>query len=148
VGSCFALDLALPVRGPATATAAAPTPWAAPVSLALSVLLVEDHPDVAEALAGLMQAWGCRVQRAGHALAALPLLEAHAFDVAVLDIDLPGVDGFELASLLKGRVPRLVALTARSDAASEVQARLAGFDLFLRKPAEAEALRAALGAGV
>lgn len=150
VGSCFTLELSLPMHGPAAASEAAPAPEpaTAPAALSLRVLLVEDHPDVAEALAGLMQAWGCRVQRAEHALAALPLLEAQAFDVAVLDIDLPGVDGFELAGLLKGRVPHLVALTARADADSEAQAARAGFDRFLRKPAEAEALRAALRAGV
>ena len=147
VGSCFTLEISLPVHGPATATGKTPEPMVAPAALSLRVLLVEDHPDVAEALTGLMQAWGCQVRRAEHALAALPLLEAQVFDVAVLDIDLPGIDGFELAGLLKGRVPRLVALTARADAGSEAQAVRAGFDHFLRKPADTEALRAALRAG-
>jgi CheY-like chemotaxis protein len=111
----------------------------------LAVLLVEDHPDVAEALVGLMRTWGCRVERAAHALEALPLLEAQQFDVAVLDIDLPGVDGFQLAGLLRGRVPRLVALTARAEADSAARAAEAGFAVFLRKPAEPAELRAALG---
>jgi len=99
---------------------------------------------VAEALVGLMRTWGCRVERATHALEALPLLDAQQFDVAVLDIDLPGVDGFQLAGLLRGRVPRLVALTARADADSAARADAAGFDVFLRKPAEPAELRAAL----
>lgn len=144
-GSRFSLVLDLPVLGQATEVQT-PVDTAEPERspLGLAVLLVEDHPDVAEALAGLLTAWGCRVARAAHALDALAQLESHRFDVAVLDIDLPGIDGFELASLLRGRVPRLLALTARADADSEAQAAAVGFDVFLRKPADPGALRRAL----
>lgn len=145
LGSRFALQIAAPALGAALAgVEAAGLPMPSIPRIELAVLLVEDHPDVAEALVGLMRTWGCRVERATHALEALPLLDAQQFDVAVLDIDLPGVDGFQLAGLLRGRVPRLVALTARADADSAARADAAGFDVFLRKPAEPAELRAAL----
>jgi CheY-like chemotaxis protein len=88
------------------------------------------------------------VVHSAHALEALAQIDQHLFEVAVLDIDLPGLDGFELAKLIRagGRIPRLVALTARDDAACEALALEAGFDVFLRKPAPPEALRAALRA--
>lgn len=147
VGSCFRLQLELEVLGGSDADADEPAAdTAARAPLGLSVLLVEDHPDVAAALSGLLATWGCRVRHAAHALEALAHVEHQRFDVAVLDIDLPGLDGFELAGLLRGRVPRLLALSARSDADSETRALAAGFERFLRKPAEPETLRAALRA--
>ncbi|WP_395791791.1 ATP-binding protein [Aquimonas sp.] len=150
-GSCFRLLLTLPVLGPAQTENLADPDALEPPSMAglpETVLLVEDHPDVAQALAGLMRAWGCNVVHSAHALEALAQIDQHLFEVAVLDIDLPGLDGFELAKLIRagGRIPRLVALTARDDAACEALALEAGFDVFLRKPAPPEALRAALRA--
>ena len=55
---------------------------------------------------------------------------------ALLDLDLPGLDGIALARMLRaqGFVAPLLAVTARSDADAETQARAAGFDDFLRKP--------------
>jgi CheY-like chemotaxis protein len=145
VGSCFRLQLDLEVLGVSAADAGEPVVEAVVrAPLGLSVLLVEDHPDVAAALSGLLATWGCRVRHAAHALEALAQVEHQRFDVAVLDIDLPGLDGFELAGLLRGRVPRLLALSARSDAESEARALAAGFERFLRKPAEPDTLRAAL----
>jgi len=146
VGSVFSLSLALPVLGPAAleSEATPELPNRRPALTALRVLLVEDHLDVADALAGLMSRWGCEVAHAPHALQALALVEQQRFDVAVLDIDLPGVNGFELARLLEGRVERRVALTARGDVEAEAQALAAGFDVFLRKPTEPDVLREAL----
>jgi CheY-like chemotaxis protein len=69
-------------------------------------------------------------------LAALAEVAARDFDAALLDLDLPGMDGLALARLLRARGMRmpLLAITARSDADAETQARAAGFDGFLRKP--------------
>lgn len=153
-GCRFVLQIGVPMLGPAAprpnrdamALEAVVAETPAVQSMDVSVLLVEDSPDVAEALAGLMSTWGCRVTCAAHALEALPLLDSVRFDVAVLDIDLPGIDGFELASLMRSRVPRLLALTARGDAESEARAAEAGFHRFLRKPADPIVLRAALAA--
>jgi len=59
-----------------------------------------------------------------------------AFDAALLDLDLPGVDGFALARQLRaqGFTRPLIAITARADADAEPDALAAGFDGFVRKP--------------
>ena len=69
------------------------------------------------------------------------------FDAALLDLDLPGMDGLALARMLRtqGFTAPLLAVTARSDAQAEAQARAAGFDAFLRKPVTGAMLARALG---
>lgn len=117
---------------------------------ALRLLLVEDDPIVAEVMRGLLREQGHAVTHVAHGLAALSEIAARQFDAALLDLDLPGVDGLALARMLRAqgfRAP-LLAVTARSDADAETQARADGFDAFLRKPVTgaqlAEALAAAL----
>jgi CheY-like chemotaxis protein len=86
------------------------------------------------------------VVHAAHGLAALGETTRHTFDAALLDLDLPGMDGLSLAKLLRARgfnAP-LLAVTARSDADAEAHARAAGFDGFLRKPVTGELLAQAL----
>jgi CheY-like chemotaxis protein len=102
----------------------------------LSILLVEDDPVVAEVMTGLLRAHGHAVHHASHGLAALAEASMARHDVALLDLDLPGMDGFTLARQLRARgfTAPLVAVTARADAESEPDARAAGFDDFLRKP--------------
>lgn len=70
------------------------------------------------------------------------------FDVALLDLDLPGLDGFALASQLRqlGHRFPLLAVTARVDSAAETRAQAAGFDGFLRKPVTADLLVEAIAA--
>ncbi len=143
-GACFRVELPLPairVPGPA----AAPT---APVAVARRVLLVEDEPLVAEVVTALLQRQGHRVVHAPQALAALAELEAGGFDLALLDLDLPGIDGFALARLVRvrGHALPMLALTARSDADAEPAARAAGMDGFLRKPVTGDMLAGALAA--
>ena len=130
----------------AAASAAAPAGRAVP--LALQLLLVEDDPIVAEAMAGLLRAQGHAVTHVGHGLGALTEAATRRFDAALLDLDLPGMDGLALASALRGRgfAAPLLAVTARSDGDAEAQARAAGFDGFLRKPVTGEMLGQALEA--
>ncbi|MBU8976610.1 response regulator [Lysobacter sp. MMG2] len=102
----------------------------------LSLLLVEDDPTVAEVIYGLLRAQGHRVVHVAHALAALAEATTGGFDAALLDLDLPGMDGFALAQQLRlqGFTRPLLAITARADAEVEPQATAAGFQGFLRKP--------------
>ena len=67
--------------------------------------------------AGLLSARGHEVVHAGHALAALREISAGDFDVGLLDLDLPGLSGFELAQHLRnqGYMLPLLAVTARTD---------------------------------
>jgi len=114
----------------------------------LRILLVEDDPTVADVIAGLLRARGHQVVHALHGLAALAEVAAWSFDIGLLDLDLPALDGLALATQLRGQGHHfpLVAVTARSDAAAEQQARAAGFDGFLRKPVTGEMLVAAIAA--
>jgi signal transduction histidine kinase len=102
----------------------------------LSLLLVEDDPIVAEVISGLLRAQGHRVTHAAHGLSALTEAATASFDAALLDLDLPGMDGLALAEHLRaqGFSRPLLAITARADADAEPQATAAGFHGFLRKP--------------
>jgi len=77
--------------------AAAPTEPAA-VPAGLSVLLVEDEPEVLRVVQAFLEAWGCRVTAASHAQAALDALARERFDLLLSDVVLgPGLRGTELA---------------------------------------------------
>jgi signal transduction histidine kinase/ActR/RegA family two-component response regulator len=110
------------------------------------VLLVEDDPTVAEVLTGLLRQQGHRVVHAAHGLAALTEAAVGRFDAALIDLDLPGIDGCALAGQLRiaGFAAPMLAITARADADAEPQAMAAGFVGFLRKPTTGERLRAAI----
>src|SRR5690606_19962309 len=69
----------------------------------LSLLLVEDDPIVAEVIAGLLRGQGHAVVHAGHGLAALAESSMTRFDAALLDLDLPGLDGLSLARQLRAQ---------------------------------------------
>jgi signal transduction histidine kinase/ActR/RegA family two-component response regulator len=150
-GSCFSVRLPLPADraiGPAADTAALrPTGEARGAARRpLALLLVEDDPVVAEVMLGLLGAQGHRVHHAPQALTALTLLKTERIDVGLLDLDLPAVDGFELATLIRqnGWTLPLIAVTARADAVSERRARAAGMDGYLRKPVTGAMLAEAL----
>lgn len=115
---------------------------------ALRLLLVEDDPIVVEVMLGLLHEQGHAVTHAAHGLAALTEVVLHSFDAALLDLDLPGMDGLALARALRaqGFTEPLLAVTARSDADAEPSAHDAGFDAFLRKPVSGEQLADALAA--
>lgn len=113
---------------------------------ALDILLVEDDAMVADVVASLLRARGHRVTHAPHGLAALTEVVTTVFDLAFLDLDLPGLDGMALARQLRlhGVTTPLIALTARTDAEAEPLARQAGFDDFVRKPVTGDMLAAVI----
>jgi CheY-like chemotaxis protein len=143
-GACFVVRL--PLARAALTTAEASSPPRGEAVIAREILLVEDDAIVADALAGLLQAQGHRVVHAAHALAAVSAQAARRFDLALLDLDLPGMDGLALARLLRaqGFDRPLIAITARADAEAEPQAIAAGFDAFLRKPLTGDMLSEAI----
>jgi signal transduction histidine kinase/ligand-binding sensor domain-containing protein/CheY-like chemotaxis protein len=110
------------------------------------VLLVEDDAIVADVLVGMLEAQGHRVTHAGHALAAMTEIATGGFDIALFDLDLPGMDGLALARHLRaqGWTLPMIAITARADSGAESDAKEAGFDAFLRKPLTGDALGEAL----
>ena len=147
-GTDFTVDLPLATAAPLAAPA---TPVAAPRPDAgggLVLLLVEDDATVAEVLTGLLRSLGHDVVHAPHGLAALTETVHSSFDMALLDLDLPGITGLALASQLRagGFTAPLLAVTARADAEAEPLAREAGFDGFLRKPVTGVMLAEAIDA--
>ncbi|MEO7072047.1 MAG: response regulator, partial [Rhodanobacter sp.] len=113
------------------------------------VLLVEDDVIVAAVIRGLLHAQGHETTHVINGLAALAELAHATFDVVLLDLDLPAVDGFQIARLIRqreddGRRLPIVAVTARTGSDDEAHARAAGMDGFLRKPLSGEQLADAL----
>ncbi len=134
-GACF--RVLLPLAAADVAELSRPPERASPrPSDGLRILVVEDDATVAEVITGLLESLGHQVVHAPQALAALTELASSRFDLAFLDLDLPGLDGFELARIIRGqgRTVALVALTARADPQAETLALAAGMDSFLRKP--------------
>ena len=141
-----AVAIAAPADAVAARAESGPVRAAASVGSGLHILLVEDDTTIAEVIAGLLQARGHDVVHAAHGLAALAELADQPFYLALLDLDLPGLDGFALARQLRvfGHAMPLIAVTARADAEAEPAARAAGFDGFLRKPVTGEILAEAI----
>lgn len=114
------------------------------------MLIVEDDDDSREMLAELVTMLGCRALRAGDAAQALRHAQDSEPDLALVDIGLPEVDGYEVARRLRaqpsGKHMRLVALTGYSDVAVREEAIAAGFDDFVVKPVLPEALESLLRA--
>lgn len=144
-GTRFHVDLPLAAAAPLPAEAPVPTPGP---YRELDLLLVEDDPTVADVIAGLLRARGHRVQHVAHGLAALAEVAVQRFDLALLDLDLPGLDGLALARQLRaqGFAAPLLAVTARADGDAEPLAKEAGFDGFLRKPVTGDMLAEAIDA--
>jgi two-component system CheB/CheR fusion protein len=104
---------------------------------ALRLLVVEDDPDIRRSLVGLLELDDHAVRAVADGMAALAALDAEAFDAALLDIGLPGLDGYELARRIRARprpAPYLVALTGYGRDADRAATAAAGFDAHLTKP--------------
>jgi CheY-like chemotaxis protein len=105
------------------------------------VLVVDDNEDAAELLREILCCLGHSVEVAYDGATALKLAEAFRPDVALLDIGMPVMDGYELAARLRqgsGPTPRLIAITGYG--ADAVSAG-AGFDQHLIKPFDVNRLR-------
>ena len=116
----------------------------------MRVLLVDDNVDALESMEILLQAFGYDVSTAIHPDLALAQLEAFAPAAAVIDIGLPGMDGYQLAAEIRRRLAgqpmRLIAFTGYGGADDIARATQAGFDAHLVKPVEIDRLLAVLSA--
>jgi CheY-like chemotaxis protein len=109
----------------------------------LSVLVVEDDADARATIAEVLALLGHRVGTAADGPAGLALLATTAPALALIDLELPGLGGLEVARQARragGARVYLVALTGRGDAAERSRARAAGFDEHVTKPLDVEAL--------
>jgi CheY-like chemotaxis protein len=112
------------------------------------VLVVDDNADAAELLADLLRDAGHEVVVAHDAPGALAAADRFAPDVALLDIGLPVMDGYELARRLRGvraPSPAFVALTGYGQEHDRQRSRDAGFAEHLVKPVDAAQLLAVIG---
>lgn len=109
------------------------------------ILVVDDHPDGAEMLRMLLELEGHEVAVAHDGVSALETASTFAPSVVILDIGLPGMDGYEVARRMRRdpsmRSMRLIALTGYGQAADTQRARDSGFDSHLVKPIHLDSLR-------
>jgi CheY-like chemotaxis protein/anti-sigma regulatory factor (Ser/Thr protein kinase) len=108
------------------------------------ILVVDDNEDARMLLGDMLESAGHEVCAAESGPAALAVVEEFSPDVAVLDVGLPAMDGYELGSrlrlLLGAQAPVLVALTGYGQHADRVRSKTAGFAAHLVKPLEASQL--------
>jgi signal transduction histidine kinase/CheY-like chemotaxis protein len=115
------------------------------------VLVVDDNADAAESIAVLLSIEGHEVKTVTDAMQALACLEVFAPQVAIIDIGLPGMNGYELATGIRANrtlpPPLLIALTGYGQAEDFDRSRDAGFDHHFVKPADLKAIQAAIHGG-
>jgi CheY-like chemotaxis protein len=111
------------------------------------ILIVEDNADARETLRKLLELQGHRVRVAAEGHAALEAVRAAPPDIALVDIGLPGMDGYEIARRVRtggGKRVTLIALTGYGLPEDRRRTAEAGFDLHLVKPVDYEKLAEAL----
>ncbi len=157
---CDALDTGTPVAPPpkpappAVPAKAAPTLPATPASTTTtgpswSVLVAEDHPVNRKFIGVLLERLGHRVSFAETGHQALEKVKAEDFDIVLMDIHMPEMDGLTSTRLIRqlpgdrGRIP-ILALTADVMNEAKQRAAAAGVNEFLAKPVQKERLEAAL----
>ena len=112
-----------------------------------SILIVEDNPDARDVLRVLLELEGHEVETAEEGQAALEMARTKDPDIALVDIGLPGIDGYEVARRVRARDrrrPVLIALTGYGQPEDRRRALEAGFDDVLVKPVDPAALTALL----
>jgi PAS domain S-box-containing protein len=148
---------AFTVRLPAGALCVARSPSppttqaaAAPPSTPRRTLVVDDNRDAADSMAALLDLRGHTTWVAYDGESALALAAEHAPQVVLLDIGLPGMDGYEVAARLRAlaqtRNSRLIALTGYGQPEDRRRSQQAGFDRHLVKPVDFEILVGLLAA--
>jgi signal transduction histidine kinase len=141
----------LTVRLPAAAALLpiAPSPPVAHTASACTILIVEDNADARDMLRQVLAMQGHDVREAADGAEGVALAAQVKPDVAIIDIGLPDIDGYEVARRVRSQASRpiaLIALTGYGQPADQRRARAAGFDLHLVKPITVERLDQAIAA--
>ena len=115
---------------------------------AARVLVVDDNVDSAKGMAALLRTWGHEVHLAHDGRAAIAAARLLHPDYLLLDIGLPGIDGFEVAAQLRGEPGldemRVIAVTALPRSTDRARLAEAGIDEYLTKPLDPAFLRSLL----
>ncbi|HZO01465.1 MAG TPA: ATP-binding protein [Burkholderiales bacterium] len=134
------------VRLPLAAGLAEPEPAQRPVlhGKRQRVVVIEDNDDIRESLTSILQYWGHEVTAEADGHAGLARVLATKPDIALVDLGLPGLNGYDVARRIRAAVPngamRLIAITGYGQPADRERAAEAGFDAHLLKPVAPEAL--------
>ena len=154
LGSTFTVRLPLAGDGAARAQPAmlvGPSQADAPDRL-LRVLVVDDNVDAAEAMALMLEMHDCNTVTVHCGLAAVAASQTFMPDMILLDIGLPDIDGYEVATRLRANHATsgvfLVALTGWGSAQDKLRSTAMGFDAHLTKPVDVEAILSLLQAHV
>lgn len=112
---------------------------ALPVRVTRRILVVDDEPPILAAMGTYFRREGYQVDCAGEREEAEALLVTREYACVIVDLRLTaahGADGLEVVSFARDRCPwsRIIVLTAHGSAATEVEARRLGADVFLHKP--------------
>ncbi len=149
-GSVFTVKLPR-VSAPGTALITNPRPTEHPAIGVRRILLVEDNPDARRMLRLMLELDGHDVHEAEDGITGLAQALHLQPDVAIVDIGLPGLDGFELARRLRatdaGRRMLLVAVTGYGQPGDHKLSREAGFDAHLVKPVSRRSLAQTINGG-
>jgi PAS domain S-box-containing protein len=143
VGQGSAFSFSLPLADEVTTEPAAPDSRLA-CDRGLRILVVDDNRDSALGLARILEHWGYDVKTAHDGPSAIELARTDIPDVVLLDIGLPGLDGYQVAKRLKQdealKAPKLIAISGYGQEEDRRRSREAGFDHHLVKPADLELL--------
>jgi signal transduction histidine kinase/ActR/RegA family two-component response regulator len=138
----------LPLGDPPATAAAAPQP-AVELDRPLRVVIVEDNRDLLELTQAVVESLGCATEIAVDGEEGLERIFATHPDLALVDVGLPKLDGYELARRVKQQLvapPTLVAVTGYGQRGDRTRALAAGFDDHITKPLRTEALQALIEA--
>ena len=110
------------------------------------ILVADDLKDITETMGLLFETLGHDTQVADNGQQAVEAAATFEPEIVFMDLDMPVMNGYEAARAIRGTAlpqqPFLVALTASHGVAVEVATRACGFDFYLRKPADTNALLA------
>ena len=102
------------------------------------ILIVDDEPHIITALEFLMQQQGFEIAKAYNGEEALGILDSFHPDVVVLDVMMPGMDGFELAKMIRTKPQfedsRIIFLTAKGTDEDKEKGYVNGGDVYIPKP--------------
>jgi signal transduction histidine kinase/CheY-like chemotaxis protein/HPt (histidine-containing phosphotransfer) domain-containing protein len=121
----------------------------------LKILIAEDNPVNRRVMVGLLEHLGYEADLASNGLEVLAALERRPYDVVLMDIQMPEMDGLEVTRRIRlhtgqpsagRRQPRIVALTAHAMSGDRERCLAAGMDGYLSKPVQIAELEAALAA--
>jgi len=148
VGEGSLFTLRIPAMPADTTTSAPPTPTTSQ-ALERRILVVDDNIDAAEMLIELLVMWGHTAVHAADGPQALAIAPEFTPDVILLDIGLPGIDGYEVARLMRQNPAldptRIIAMTGYGQREDRKRTADAGFAAHLVKPIDFEELRRVLG---